>query len=167
MTSELRTKKGRSSLPRIFSASLSGPAVPKGSVSTENSILTLYSFSYYDPLTRLPAGWSIFASAIKYLFQGWGHDVRTVVHSQNDVSHTCGRQCLDLMEDHRLVREFDQRLWKCKGLYGGQMPKYWLRCMRACSSLMRCRNPVVKGGIPKGAGGCHNRQRGWALWTEC
>ena len=41
MTSELRTKKGVSSLPRIFSASLRGPAVPRGSVSIEKVMLTL------------------------------------------------------------------------------------------------------------------------------
>ena len=46
MTSELRTKKGESSLPRVFSASFKGPAVPRGSVSTENSMLTLYFCSY-------------------------------------------------------------------------------------------------------------------------
>ena len=43
MTSEFKKKNGESSLPKIFSASLRGPAVPKGSVSTLNSILTLYS----------------------------------------------------------------------------------------------------------------------------
>src|SRR5205823_6217237 len=52
MTSELRTKNGVSSLPRIFSASFKGPAVPKGSDSTENSILTLYCSSYYTKSAR-------------------------------------------------------------------------------------------------------------------
>ena len=47
MTSELRTKKGAESLPRVLAASLRGPAVPRGSVSTENSMRMLYSFSYY------------------------------------------------------------------------------------------------------------------------
>jgi hypothetical protein len=48
MTSELRTKKGVSSLPRIFSASLRGPAVPRGSDSMLNSMRTLYFSSYYE-----------------------------------------------------------------------------------------------------------------------
>jgi hypothetical protein len=47
MTSLFRTKNGESSFARIFSASLSGPAVPSGSASTENVILTLNCFSYY------------------------------------------------------------------------------------------------------------------------
>jgi hypothetical protein len=46
MTSELRTKKGSLFLASVFSASLSGPAVPRGSVSIENVILTLYCSSY-------------------------------------------------------------------------------------------------------------------------
>lgn len=47
MTSELRTKKGDESLPRVFSASLRGPAVPRGSVSMENSMLILYFSEYW------------------------------------------------------------------------------------------------------------------------
>lgn len=47
MTSELRTKNGESSLSRIFSASFRGPAVSRGSDSTENSMLMLYFSSYY------------------------------------------------------------------------------------------------------------------------
>ena len=46
MTSELRTKNGESSFPRISSASLRGPAVPRGSDSIENVILTLNLDSY-------------------------------------------------------------------------------------------------------------------------
>ena len=52
VTSEFKTKKGVSSLPRVFSASLSGPAVPRGSVSIENSIRTLYFSSYYSILDK-------------------------------------------------------------------------------------------------------------------
>lgn len=47
MTSELRTKKGLSSLARIFSASFRGPAVSSGSVSMEKVILMPNRFSYY------------------------------------------------------------------------------------------------------------------------
>jgi hypothetical protein len=46
ITSEFRTKKGLSSFPRISSASLRGPAVPKGSASIENVILMLNLAAY-------------------------------------------------------------------------------------------------------------------------
>jgi hypothetical protein len=46
MTSELRTKNGESSFARMSRAKARGPAVPRGSVSTENVIRTLYSSSY-------------------------------------------------------------------------------------------------------------------------
>lgn len=39
VTSELRTKKGESSLRRVSAASFRGPAVPRGSVSTEKVML--------------------------------------------------------------------------------------------------------------------------------
>lgn len=53
ITSELRTKKGVSSFPRISSASLRGPAVPSGSDSMEKVILTLKRDSYYHPNVNL------------------------------------------------------------------------------------------------------------------
>jgi hypothetical protein len=46
MTSEFRTKKGASSFPSISSASLRGPAVPRGSASIEKVILMLNVDSY-------------------------------------------------------------------------------------------------------------------------
>ena len=46
MTSELRTKKGDSSWARMSRAKARGPAVPRGSDSTEKVIRTLYSSSY-------------------------------------------------------------------------------------------------------------------------
>lgn len=46
VTSELRTKKGESSLPRMSSASFRGPAVPSGSGSREKWILTPHVASY-------------------------------------------------------------------------------------------------------------------------
>lgn len=49
MTSEFRTKNGLSSLRRISSASLRGPAVPNGSVSIEKVILMPNCCSYYVP----------------------------------------------------------------------------------------------------------------------
>ena len=55
MISEFKTKKGESSLPRVFSASLRGPAVPNGSASMENSMRTLYFSSYYDVLATKPS----------------------------------------------------------------------------------------------------------------
>jgi len=58
MTSEFSTKKGESSLARISCASASGPAVPRGSVSTEKVIRTLYSSSYYDQrgsMSKIPS----------------------------------------------------------------------------------------------------------------
>ena len=47
VTSEFRTKKGASSLARTFSASLRGPAVPRGSVSIEMVMLIPNFSSYY------------------------------------------------------------------------------------------------------------------------
>ena len=56
MTSLFRTKNGASPFPRIFSASLSGPAVPSGSVSTLNSMRTLYSASYCGEYVSVDRG---------------------------------------------------------------------------------------------------------------
>lgn len=46
VTSELRTKNGESSLLRVSAASFRGPAVPRGSVSTEKVMLIPKRFEY-------------------------------------------------------------------------------------------------------------------------
>ena len=59
MTSELRTKKGESSLARMSFAKARGPAVPRGSVSTEKVIFTLYCSSYYTiSIHSIELSWS-------------------------------------------------------------------------------------------------------------
>jgi hypothetical protein len=58
MTSELRTKKGESSLARMSFAKARGPAVPRGSVSTEKVIFTLYISSYWTiKIHPIPTRW--------------------------------------------------------------------------------------------------------------
>jgi len=54
MTSELRTKKGASSLPRMASASFSGPAVPRGSLSMEKVILSCISVRTVAVVRNVP-----------------------------------------------------------------------------------------------------------------
>lgn len=48
--------------------------------------------------------------------QRLGHDLGPVVDSQHHVGDTGGSQCLDLMLNHGLVCELDERLWVCEGL---------------------------------------------------
>ena len=51
-----------------------------------------------------------------YLLQCSGHDLRTVVDSQDDIRHTCCSESLDLVLDHGLVGELHQWLWESEGL---------------------------------------------------
>jgi hypothetical protein len=76
ITSELRTKKGESSLARMSLARANGPAVPSGSVSTENVIRTLYLSSYYDV--------NVF-NLRPYFFEGGHHNFRSVIDCEDDV----------------------------------------------------------------------------------
>jgi len=116
MTSELRTKKGVSSFPRISSASLRGPAVPKGSVSTENAILILYWSSYCQNVSNgTPRA---LEPGLAYLLQDINHNFRSVVDSQDNVGNASSGQSLDLMQDHRLVPKFHQGLREGEGLGG-------------------------------------------------
>jgi hypothetical protein len=48
--------------------------------------------------------------------QRLGHDLWAVVDSKDDICNTRSSQCLDLVLDHRLVRELDERLWVCECL---------------------------------------------------
>ncbi len=115
ITSEFKTKNGESSLPSVFSASLSGPAVPRGSVSMENSMLTLYSFSYFGRSVGEPS-YNARPSNPTYLLQCGGHNLWPIIDRQDDISHPSSCQTLDLVLNHGLVCEFYQRLWECKGL---------------------------------------------------
>jgi hypothetical protein len=80
MTSELRTKNGLSSFPRISSASLRGPAVPRGSDSMEKVILTLNLSSYCFLTSALELLHHIDDSVL-YLCQILFHNLRTIVNS--------------------------------------------------------------------------------------
>jgi len=48
--------------------------------------------------------------------EGLGHDLGPVVDRQHNVRHTGGCKSLNLVLDHWLVREFDERLWVGEGL---------------------------------------------------
>ena len=114
MTSELRTKKGVSSLPRTFSASFSGPAVPRGSDSTENSILTLYCSSYCraqsEEAPDLGSGKS------SHLLKSLGHRIWPVIDGEDNVGNArCGKS-FDLVEYHGTVGKFDQWFGEGQGL---------------------------------------------------
>ena len=44
------------------------------------------------------------------------HDLGTVVHRENDIRDTSGSEGLNLVENHTLVTELDQRFGQSKGL---------------------------------------------------
>jgi hypothetical protein len=89
------------------SASLSGPAVPRGSVSTENSILTLYCFSYWGRLFGCSLGP---LGGCTHGLERLGHDLGAVVDREDDICDTGRSESLDLVLDHGLVGELDERL---------------------------------------------------------
>lgn len=115
MTSLLRTKKGESSLPRMFSASLRGPAVPRGSDSTENVILTLNCFSYYDRDIDFSRQMTI-SGISTYLLKLLRHDLRAVVYCQNNVCDTSFCESSYLVFDHGLVGKLDEGFRKGQSL---------------------------------------------------
>lgn len=51
-----------------------------------------------------------------HLFQGSSHDLGSVVDGENNVCDTGCSEGLDLVDDHGLVSELDQRLRKGEGL---------------------------------------------------
>jgi hypothetical protein len=116
----LRTKNGESSFPRIASASLRGPAVPRGSVSTENVTLTLYSFSYCD-CESIACPSRIACSQGTHLLQGLGHDLWAVVDSEDNIGDTSSSKGFDLVLDHGLVGKLNERLGQCEGLRPGSV----------------------------------------------
>ena len=52
-----------------------------------------------------------------YLLQGFGHDLGSVVDGEDNVCDACSSQRLDLVQDHRLVAELDERLGQREGLW--------------------------------------------------
>lgn len=116
MTSEFKTKNGESSFPRVFSANLRGPAVPRGSVSMENSMLTLYSCSYYMMSGFPSRAENVSQDRDAYLLQCCRHDIGAVIDSQNNVCNTSSCQALHLMENHGPIGEFDQWLGERESL---------------------------------------------------
>lgn len=44
------------------------------------------------------------------------HNLRAVVHGQDNIGHACVRQSLDLVQDHALVAELDQGFRQSQGL---------------------------------------------------
>lgn len=113
MTSEFRTKKGVSSLPRIFSASFRGPAVPRGSVSTEKSILTLYCCSYCEECQSQVIGYV--AVCAVYLCKSSSHNFGAVVDGEDNVGDTSSSKSSDLVLNHGLVAKLDQRFGESEG----------------------------------------------------
>lgn len=53
-----------------------------------------------------------------YLSQVLLHDLRAVVDSEDDIGDAGSGQGLDLVQDHGLVAEFDQRLGQGQSLHG-------------------------------------------------
>ena len=51
-----------------------------------------------------------------HLLQCLCHNLRSVVDSEHNVGHTSSGKSLNLMENHGLVSELDQRLRESKGL---------------------------------------------------
>lgn len=51
-----------------------------------------------------------------YLLQGCGHDLGSVVDGKDNVGHTSCCESLDLVQNHRLVSELDERLREGEGL---------------------------------------------------
>jgi len=96
MTSELSTKKGLSSFPRIFSASFRGPAVPRGSVSTENVMLMLYSCSYCEMFCQLESSDGV-RPVQADLLESCCHDLWSVVDSKHDICDASGCEGFNLM----------------------------------------------------------------------
>ena len=152
ITSEFKTKNGESSLPSVFSASLSGPAVPRGSVSMENSMLTLYSFSYFARSVREP-GYIAHPSNPAYLLQCGGHNLWPIIDRQDDISHPSSRQTLNLVLNHGLIREFYQRFGERKGLaiVRGQQYLSIVAFMLPASCWVSV--------VPEVVAGCHTLQR--------
>lgn len=82
------------------------------------------------------------------LFQRRGHDLGAVVDGENNVGDAGCGQALDLVQDHGLVGEFDQRLRQGKGLGTWSMA---VRCFRPGCGRGIC--------IREGASGCQTHRQ--------
>jgi hypothetical protein len=117
----------------MASASLRGPAVPRGSDSTEKTMLTPYLSEYCGDLSaRLKRGVGAYNYAKRRVGKGEGyveklnlcthllqavlHDLGTIVDGKHNVGDANSSQSLNLVEDHGLVGELDQGLGQSKGL---------------------------------------------------
>jgi hypothetical protein len=58
----------------------------------------------------------VLESVCAYCLQCLGHDLRAVVDGEDDICDTGGCKSLNLVLDHGLVRELDERLGQCEGL---------------------------------------------------
>lgn len=52
--------------------------------------------------------------------QSLGHDLRAVVDSEDNIGDTSSGKSLDLVLDHGLVGELNERLGVCEGLWWGE-----------------------------------------------
>jgi len=118
-------------LPRISSASLSGPAVPRGSDSTEKVILMPKLLAYYD--TCVSNNVSMIRAyrldRITYITEVLLHGLRLVVDCENNIGDTSFDESFNLMNNHGLVAELNQWLGKSQGLVAesaGWMYDYWI-----------------------------------------
>jgi hypothetical protein len=66
-----------------------------------------------------------------YALEGLGHDLWPVVDGQNNVRHACTSKSLNLMLDHGLVGELDERLRVSEGLHIVNP-----RLLQLCGALM-------------------------------
>jgi hypothetical protein len=74
----------------------------------------LYCFSYYSQYQCLP---KLIMSEHTHGLEGLGHDLWPVVNGQYNVRHASTGQSLNLVLDHGLVGEFNERLRVCEGLH--------------------------------------------------
>jgi hypothetical protein len=89
-----------------------------------------------------------------YLLQRRSHNLGAVVDSQHNVGDTCSSESLDLVQDHRLVCEFDEGLGKREGLV----------CVRAILAIAACWRAVAVricclDCIPVAVAVCRSRRR--------
>jgi hypothetical protein len=91
--------------------------VPRGSVSTEKSILTLYFSSNCRPSQNRAASCCVLCLfACRYLFQSGRHNLGAVVDGEDNVGDTSSGEGGNLVLNHGLVAKLDQRFGKSERL---------------------------------------------------
>jgi len=76
--------------------------------------LMLYSCSYCGMFCQLKSSTGV-RPVLADLLESCRHNLWSVVDSKHDICDASGRKGFDLMKNHRLVAELDQRLREGKG----------------------------------------------------